>query len=122
MLHTLEVFFDGELIFHSDRKWLHPLFELEEFLRQQNHDPTSLIIKDKIVGRAAALIQVYLGFKTVKAGMMSQMAKEIFDYYQINYEFQKLVERIQCRTEQMLADEYDPEQAHKLIKELSNIL
>jgi len=120
MNHTLEAFLGDNLIFYSDGRWLHPIFELEIFLRQQNHDPASLILKDKIVGRAAALLQVYLGIKRVKAGMISQLGKEIFDQHRIDYEYKKLVPRIKCRTEEMLKDEYDPEKAYKLIKELAS--
>jgi len=120
MQHTLEVFSDDKLIFWSDGKWLHPLFELEEFLRQQNCDPSSLIIKDKIVGKAAALIHIYLGFKTVKAGLISELGKEIFDHFQIYYKYEKLVDRIQCRTEKMLKDEFDPEKAYQILKALGS--
>lgn len=118
MEHTLEVYLDGKLIFHSDGKWLHPLFELENFLRQQNYDPESLILKDKIVGRAAALLQIYLGIKSVHAGLMSNLAKEVFDHFQINYEYENLVERIQCRTEELLKNEYDPQKAFEMIMKL----
>ena len=120
MEHTLEVYFDGELIFYSDGKWLHPLFELENFLMQQKFNPASLILKDKIVGRAAALLQLYLGVKSVRAGMMSQLAKELFDHFQIDYEYENLVDRIQCRTEELLKDEYDPNKAYEIILGLLN--
>ena len=120
MKHSLEVFFQEELIFHSDGKWLHPLFELEKFLKQKNYDPELLIIKDKIVGRAAALLQLNLGIKSVKAGMMSKLAKELFDNFQIKYEFKKLVDRIQCRTEELLQHEYDPNKAYEMIRNLGN--
>jgi len=119
MDYTLEAFFDGKRIFHSSGKWLHPLFELEDFLRQQNYDPASLILKDKIVGRAAALVQVYLGVKTVQAGMMSKLGKELFDHFQVNYEYENLVDRIQCRTEEMLRGEFNPEKAYLVIKALA---
>lgn len=118
MEHTLEVFFKDELIFHSDGKWLHPLFELEGFIKQYNYDPASLILKDKIVGRAAALLQLYLGVKSVHAGMMSKLAKELFHHFQIEYDYEKLVDRIQCRTEELLKNEYDPQKAYETIKGL----
>jgi zinc transport system ATP-binding protein len=119
MDYTLEAFLDGELIFHSSGKWLHPLFELENFLKQQNYDPASLIVKDKIVGRAAALVQVYLGVKTVQAGMMSKLGKEIFNHFQINYKYENMVDRIQCRTEEILKGEFDPEKAYLVIKAIA---
>ncbi|UCE04606.1 MAG: DUF1893 domain-containing protein [bacterium] len=119
MEHTLEVFSNGRLIFHSDRKWLHPLFELKDFLRQKNYDPTSLIVKDKIIGRAAALLQVYLGIRTVKTELMSDLGRDVLEKFEVEYEYEKLVERIQCRTEEMLKDEYDPEKAYMKIKKLA---
>jgi hypothetical protein len=118
MKHTLEVYSGDELIFFSDGKWLHPLFELEIFLMQQNYDPASLILADKIVGRAAALLQLNLGIKSIRAGLMSKLAKEVFDHFQIKYEYEKLVERIQCRTEELLKNEFDPNSAYLLIKKL----
>jgi hypothetical protein len=118
MKHTLEVYSGDELIFFSDGKWLHPLFELEIFLMQQNYDPASLILEDKIVGRAAALLQLHLGIKSVRAILMSKLAKDVFDHFQIKYEYEKLVERIQCRTEELLKNEFDPNKAYLLVKKL----
>ena len=77
-----------------------------------------MIVNDKIVGRAAALLQLHLGIKSVKAEMMSKLAKELFDHFEINYEYNKLVERIQCRTEELLQNEYDPQKAYAIIKNL----
>jgi len=115
----LEVFNDGKLIFYSNAKWLHPLFELENFLSTNNYAPAKLTVKDKIVGRAAALLQVYFGIRTIKAGIMSELGKEVLDKYEVKFEYDKLVDRIQCRTEEMLKDEYDPEKAYTTIKELA---
>ena len=120
MDYTLEAFFDDKLIFHSSGKWLHPLFELEDFLRQHNYDPASLMVKDKIIGGAAALIHVYLGIRNVKANMMSQLGCDVFEIHRVQYEYEKLVPRIQCRTEDMLKDELNPEHAYRLIKKLAN--
>jgi hypothetical protein len=119
MKPTLEVFNDNKLIFYSDAKWLHPLFELEKFLSTNNYEPANLIVKDKIVGRAAALLQVYLGIRTIKAGIMSEIGREVLEKFEVKYEYEKLVDQIQCRTEEMLKDEYDPEKAYKTLKELA---
>lgn len=120
MKHSLEVFFKDELIFFSDGKWLHPIFELEKFLRQQNCPIGSLTVVDKIVGRAAALLQIKLGLKTIKAVMMSEFAKQVFDHFNIIYEFENLVPRIECRTEEILKNEIDPEMAYFILKNLAN--
>jgi len=120
MKHSLEVYDNGKLIFYSNGKWLYPLFALEDFLRQQNHNSNNLIVKDRIVGRAAALFQLHLGVKTVHAEMLSRLAKEIFDHYHINYVYDKLVDRIQCRTERLLEHEFDITRAYRLIKKLAD--
>ncbi len=51
-------------------------------------------VEDSIVGRAAALLMVYGGVKSVKAGVLSESAKEIFEYYKIPFEYEELVPRI----------------------------
>lgn len=118
--HTLEVYLAEKLIFHSDGKWLHPLLELEKFLSNSNYDRTKLVVKDKIIGRAAALILIYLGIQNVKAGIMSKLGKDALEKYVISYEYKNLVDRIQCRTEELLQNEDDPQKAYKIIKELSS--
>jgi len=56
----------------------------------------------------------------VKAAMMSELGKEIFDRFQVDYEYEKLVPRIACRTEEILKNELDPEHAYFIITELAN--
>ena len=53
---TLTVFRNGTLIFTSNGTWLHPLFELEAYLAAQPIQPDQLILQDKIIGKAAALL------------------------------------------------------------------
>ncbi len=120
MQHTLEAYLDQELVFYSDGKWLYPLFELERFITSHQIDPARLMIIDKIVGRAAALLQVQFGIRTVNARLMSKLARDVFDHFKINYQFEQMVERIQCRTEQLLQDELDPQRAYSLIYQLAN--
>ena len=120
MKHTLEVYLSENLIFYSDGKWLHPLLELDKFLSNSNYDRTKLVVKDKIIGRAAALILIYLGIKNVKAGIMSKLGKNALEKHEICYEYKDLVERIQCKTEELLKNEHDYQKAYKLIKKLAN--
>ncbi len=116
MNHTLELFQDDKLIFYSDSHWLHPLMELELFLQQNHLQVAHLLVKDKIVGRAAALILIDLGFRTIQAQIMSKLAREVLDRYQINYRYERLIERIACQTEEWLKNVWDPSKAHHLIK------
>ena len=67
---TLTVFHNGTPIFTSDGKWLHPLFELEDYLTEHAFQPDKLILQDKIIGKAAAFLIHRLGVRTVKAGLL----------------------------------------------------
>jgi len=53
---TLTVLHEGTPIFTSFGKWLHPLFELEDYLAEHAFQPENLILQDKIIGKAAALL------------------------------------------------------------------
>jgi hypothetical protein len=121
MVHTLEAFSGETLIFHSDGKWLYPLFELENFLATTNYEPAHLVVKDKIVGRAAALLLIRLGVGYVIAGIMSRPGKEALEKYEVKYEYERLVDRIACRTEELLIDEYDPQKAYAMLKERAGL-
>jgi len=120
MNHTLEAYLNERMVFYSDGKWLYPLFDLEQFILQNQIEPAHLIIVDKIVGRAAALVQMHLGIKTVRANLMSKLAQELFDHFHISYHYDQLVDRIQCRTEEILKDEYNPQRAYEFIYQLAN--
>lgn len=119
MTHSLEVYRDDQLIFVSDGKWLQPLLELHDFLAGQHYDPERLVLKDKIVGKAAALIQVYLGVKNVHASMLSRLARTVFEEFKIRYDYEQLVDRIQCRTEDLLEKESNPQAAFELVRKLA---
>jgi zinc transport system ATP-binding protein len=115
--HTLEVFWEGKLIFYSASKWLYPIFELEEFLAAADYEPGQLVVTDKIVGRASALLLIRLGIGRVVAGIMSQLGKEALERHHVKYEYETFVGRITCQTEEMLVDEYDPQRAYVMLKE-----
>jgi len=116
MRHSLEVYLNEELIFFSDRHWLHPLFELESFLKTGDFSVEKLWLKDKIIGRAAALIFVHLGIKKVHGQTMSRLACDVLDYYNVAFSYDQLIERIACQTEELLRDEWNGAVAYSKIK------
>ena len=63
---TLTVFCNGTPIFTSYGTWLHPLFELEAYLVAHAYQPDTLILQDKIIGKAAALLIHRRGFAPSK--------------------------------------------------------
>ena len=117
MAHTLEVFSKETLVFFSDGKWLHPLFELEDFLATSDHDPATLTVRDKIIGKAAALLLIRLGIRDVYGGIMSKLGQQALEKYDVAYGYGTLVDRIDCRTEELLLDEFDFEKAYAILKQ-----
>ena len=112
---NLLLYSGDEILFSSTGKWLHPLFELEEFLGTAALEPASLRLRDKIVGKAAAMLMVRMGFRAVHGSTMSRLAKEFFDRRGVSYTFERLVDRIDCQTEALLAEEDDVDHAYALL-------
>jgi Domain of unknown function (DUF1893) len=113
---TLTVLQDGMPIFTSHGKWLHPLFELEAYLLEHAWPPDNLILQDKIIGKAAALLILRMGFHTVKAGVLSRLGEAVLQRHGIAYTYEQLVDRIHCQTEELLAKVEEPEEAYRLMK------
>ena len=113
---TLTVFRNGTPIFTSYGKWLHPLLELEAYLADHAFEPENLILQDKIIGKAAALLIHRLGFRTVQAGILSRLGEAVLLRHGISYTYEQLVDRIHCQTEELLAPVEDPEEAYRLVK------
>src|SRR4029434_5608160 len=90
---TLTVLYEGSPIFTSHGKWLHPLFELEDYLAAHPIQPENLILQDKIIGKAAALLIHRLGFRTVKAGILSRLGEAVLQRHGMAYSYEQLVAR-----------------------------
>lgn len=116
MDHSLEVTHKDTLIFHSDGKWLYPLFDLERFLMANTYNPAELRIHDKIIGRAAALLLVRIGVGYVWAELMSDLGHTALEHFGIPHTYDALVPRIDCQTEGLLAEELDVEKAYRVLK------
>ncbi|PKL13051.1 MAG: hypothetical protein CVV52_07580 [Spirochaetae bacterium HGW-Spirochaetae-8] len=114
---SLEVLRDGMVVFTSTGKWLHPLLELERFLRESQLQAADLFIHDTIVGRAAAALMVRMGFRTVKSRMMSTCAVDLFELHSTAYCYDVLVEKIACRTEDLITPGMDPEAIYQMVLE-----
>lgn len=114
---NFEVYQDDELIFQSHGHWLHPIFEFEEAVKGKELKYHLLQVRDKIIGRAAALLLVRLDIKKIHAHTLSHPGRDILEHYKIDYSYDLLVDKIGCQTEDLLANEYDPEAAYTLIKQ-----
>ena len=112
---SLELVQNGTVLFTSSLRWLHPLLELEGFLASSSVDVSRCLLRDKIVGRAAALLMVRLGIRAVHAGLLSRLGEAVFVDRGVRYSYDSLVDRIACRTEDLLKKVTDPEEAHRVI-------
>ena len=115
--NSLEVHEAGRLIFASTGKWLYPLLELEEFLADNPAvDPATVRVKDKIVGRAAALLMVRMGLKQIHAALLSRLGLDALIGHGVDASYDTLVDQIQCQTEEILRNVADPDEAHRIIR------
>jgi ABC-type Mn2+/Zn2+ transport system ATPase subunit len=89
-------------LFSSHSKWLYPLFELEDFLLTGTYSTDQLFLTDKIAGKAAAFLIVRLGFRKVHIHLISEGAVSVFNRFQIEFTYDELVPKIQCKTEEIV--------------------
>jgi hypothetical protein len=114
---TLRIIKNGQLIFQSSRRWLMPLFDFEDFLRGHPQDTAALEFRDKVIGKAAALLMVRLGAASVHGEVMSRLACDILDRHAIPHTYETLVDRIDCQTEEVLLNIDEPDSAYDILAE-----
>ena len=114
---TLRTYYRGELIFSSNGRWLHPLFEFEDYLAGHSFNLDQITVEDTIVGKAAAILICRLGITQVKAGTLSRVGEAVLRDMHVSYTFERLVDKIFCQTEDLLQDEDDFDQAYALLRE-----
>jgi len=123
---TLQLYFspvgatcgDQDVLFSSSKKWLHPLFELEVFLAShsvgESHD---LLLRDTIVGRAAAFLILRMRLRRVETDLVSRRAIALLKEHSIEFEATLTVDAIDCMTEELLKDISDPVTAYAILSE-----
>lgn len=114
---TLRLYYDGVLLFSDGGSWLHPLFDLEEWLKRVAVDPGRLFLVDTVTGKAAACLVSRMKIRAVYAGIMSRLAADLFDRLGIDYRAGRLVDRIACKTEALLETVDDAEAAYRMLLE-----
>ncbi len=89
---TLRVYQDGHLLFSSHRERLLPLLEYIEKYPVHNRQ---VVIFDKIMGNAAALLSIKAGVKEVYSPLGSRLAVNNLEKYGIMYHLFEIVPYIQ---------------------------
>jgi hypothetical protein len=112
---SLQFLIDGAAVFTSVGKWLHPLFDLERFVKEHGIDASRGEIRDKVVGRGSALLIVRLGVRKVHAGLLSRLGKDVLDRAGVVVTWDTLVDQVACATEGILSEVTDLEEAYRIL-------
>lgn len=100
---SLAVYQGTVLVFTSGSKWLHPLFELEQFLKESQFDPGTLSLHDTAAGLAAAALMARIGIPKVHINLISELALQSYSQHRIDVSWERKVDRLACKTEDILA-------------------
>ena len=120
----------GKILFSSSNKWLHPLFELEEFLalhakNESNFEfeggltasSADLFLRDRIIGRAAAFLIIRMGISKVETDIASRHALSLLNTNSVSIETIETIDAIKCITEDLLKDILEPEKVYSILTE-----
>lgn len=88
---TLRVYKDEKLLFSSEKKMLAPLIEYIDSGKNGNKD---VLILDKMVGNAAALLSVVARGREVMSPVGSEIAVKTFDRYGLKYHLVTIVPQV----------------------------
>lgn len=120
---TLRVYGGDKLIFSSDKDRLLPLLE---YIDRFSPHHQQVVIFDKIMGNAAALLSIKAGCQEVYSPLGSQLAVKTLDKYGIKYHLTKVVRYIQkpggedmCPMEKLSIDK-GPEAFYKVMRNIIN--
>lgn len=116
MEHSLIIKLNDQTVFTSDQHWLYPLFEFEDYLKQSGKGADHLFLKDKIAGKAAACLIVFLGIKRCHIELLSERAIPVFKANGIEFTYDNLVDHIQCRTEDLITDKMSIADAYLFLR------
>ena len=122
--NTLQVYEDVRLIFASSKDRLLPLLE---YIREFGSQHQQVVIFDKIMGNAAALLSVKISCREVYSPLGSQLAVKTLDKYGIKCYLVKVVPYIQkpdgeamCPMEKLSIDK-EPEEFYKAVRSIISV-
>lgn len=122
----------GTMLFSSSKRWLHPLFDLEEFLDRHARGvsgdcrifefdggisalSSDLLLRDRIIGRAAAFLILRMGIRKVETDLVSRRALPLLKEYSVAIETIDTIEATNCITEDLLKEVADTEKAYEIL-------
>jgi len=116
---TLQVYKDSKLLFSSDKDRLLPLLEYIDRFAPYHRQ---VVVFDKIMGNAAALLSVEAGCQEVYSPLGSQLAVKTLEKYDIKYHITEFIPYIQqpdgkdmCPMEKLSLDK-GPEEFYEVMR------
>jgi hypothetical protein len=88
---TLQIFSENKIIFQSKKKGVSGLVD---FIGKYGRENKEIVIFDKVVGNAAALLFAFLEAKEVFSQIGSQSAEKTLKEFKIKYHFKKTIVNI----------------------------
>ena len=118
---TLRVYQGNKLFFSSNKNRLIPLLD---YIARYGHNHEPVVLFDKVMGNAAALLSVMAGCREVYSPLGSQLAVKTLDRYGIKYHLTEIVAYIQnlsgkgmCPMEKLSVSK-EPEEFYELMRKL----
>lgn len=119
---TLNIYFNYMLIYSSSEKMLYPLIR---YVKYYNNEGGKIVVMDKIIGKAAALLLVLMNCECVFSPVASKLAVDVLTKNGIPYVFDMVVPYIKrvgsnemCPMEKMASNMNSPDKFYALLKDL----
>lgn len=119
---TLCVYNRDRLIFSDSGRWLTPLFALERFLATYSGERDCLCAHDTAAGKAAAVLMSRMGIKRCHINLVSDLAVAFYEEHGIVVSWEKRIERLACKTEELLADMTSEEEMYRLLRRRAKLV
>ena len=120
----LKIFDGNKLIFSSQSKWLHPIFEFEDFLADYEGSKDHFRAWDSAIGKAAAVLLLRLGVKQLHGELVSELAvkytTQTLGEGKITWD--TLVDRLMCQTESQLENLSDSDEMYYLLRQRAKLV
>ena len=124
---SLQIYKRGKLVFSSSKRGVRPHLDAIEEVGLEELKGSVMV--DKIIGRAAALLILYVEAAESYALVISEAAKQLFDESGIHYSYRIETESIKtengviyCPFEQIVQSIDEPEKAYHAIKSKIKVL
>lgn len=121
---TILIYKNDELVFTSEYKGVRPMLE---YSRQFGVSDEPLTVIDRIMGRGAVMLAVYINAKSLKTPIISEAALELALNHGLEVTYDKVVPYIvnregkgQCPIEKSVLEIEDPTEGyHKIVETLA---